>query len=562
MTVTIAPAVPSGDIWDLLFERSERPFPQDQVIFQSAETGARRTYEEVRQRAERFAHALSSLWQWQRGDVLAVMAPNDIDTPSVIWGCHYVGGIVAPANPTLSAVELQKQLSSSQARGLVVHPQCLPAAREAVRLAGLAPEHLLVLREDEGTAGHQVITIDQFMASAPPPAAVQTLRQPAVDPAKDVAYLVYSSGTTGQPKGVMISHRNVVAAVVLQSAVDGGHMDWRKDRTLAVLPIYHIYGLICLVHLPMYLGTTTVFMAKFQLDSFCRLIQEHSIMHAYVAPPVVLHLAKNNQVDNYNLGSLRMLTSGGAPLAATLITELYQLRRLPVRQAYGLSETTSVFHIQRWDSWQSGMGSNGPPLPGLEARIVVDDAHTANEREEGELWVRGPTVFPGYRDDPELTVECLTTDGWFKTGDVGYEDQQGNFFITDRIKDMIKFKGYQVAPAELENVLLRHSAVDDAAVIGVMNPDLASEVPLAYIVLKQGQTEDETTAHQILDLVKECTAHYKHLRGGIIWTKQLPRSPSGKIMKRELRDRAATVDRGRHIAAMEYTRYTARLAKL
>ncbi|KAF9888237.1 hypothetical protein FE257_008806 [Aspergillus nanangensis] len=563
--------IPAVDIWGLLFERSP-PFPSDHILFQSPTSQKNYTLDHVRHRAESFGHALQSHWSWTKGQVLVVMAPNHIDVPLVTWGCHWAGGVVAPVNPGLSARELHQQLQSSRAQGIVVHAQGLETALEAARLSNLPRDRVLVLGDSDSDTKNNTNTNDDNLSS--PRSKVVSIEEFArninellpsgrtrvpIDPARDTAFLVYSSGTTGRPKGVMVSHRNVVAGVILQSLVEGEHVHFSRDRVLASLPIYHIYGLICLIHLPVYLGTPTVFMDKFDLDTFCSLIQAHAITHAYVAPPIVLHLAKSPRVADYNLQSVRMITSGGAPLAPGLIAEVGARLNMPVRQAYGLSETTAVCHIQRWPTWHTTPGSNGPPLPGLEAKFITSTgtpAAPASEA-EGELYIRGPTVFNGYQDEPELTAASMTADGWFKTGDIGYEDAEGNLYITDRAKDMIKFKGYQVAPAELEDTLLEHEAVEDVAVIGVENADLQSEVPLAYVVLKRkdGEGGGVEMAEALLRHVRERLVRYKQLRGGIVWTERIPKSPSGKILKRELRERVASVDRGKVIGAVEYNRY-------
>ncbi|KAE8331413.1 putative phenylacetyl-CoA ligase [Aspergillus sergii] len=541
--------VPPIGIWKLLFEQRNRPFPNDHVIFQSASSNKSYTYNDVKFQAGQFGSAVRSTWNWSKGDVLVLMSPNSIEMPSVVWGCHYAGGVVAPVNPDLSVSELKHHLERSHAKALVVHPKCIRRAKEAMQLAQMPPEHLLAL--DENVEG--IMTVKQFM-DEPQRDGGEAIKFEDQNP-QDLAFLVYSSGTTGLPKGVMISHQNVVAAVVLQAGIESPHVHWESDRMLAALPVYHIYGLICLMHLPLWLGIRAVFMEKFDLHDFCRIVQEERITLAYIAPPVVLHLTKNPIVDEYNLSSLKMMTSGGAPLAVALIKELYKQRQLPVRQAYGLSETTSVSHIQRQSNWQCGIGSNGPPLPGLEAKYVLPDGAIAATNGEGELWIRGPTVFTGYKDEPGMSAACLTPDGWFKTGDIGYEDSQRNLFITDRMKDMIKFKGYQVAPAELEDILLLHPAVKDVAVIGVMNEDLQSEVPLAYITLKEGAPESERMARDLIRHVKSRVLSYKQLRGGIIWASQIPRSPSGKILKRVLRDRTNRADKGKAIGSIIYERY-------
>ncbi|PLN75173.1 putative phenylacetyl-CoA ligase [Aspergillus taichungensis] len=547
----MAPTIPSIDLWELLFERQDRSFPDNHEIFKSSKSKSHYTFKDVRDRAQVFGQALKTHWGWKKGDVLLVMAPNVIETPSVIWGCHWAGGVVAPTNPGLSAEELQYNLGTSNAKGLVLHPQCVEVGLEAARKSNLPAERILVLGDDQ----QGLVTVDSFVRNSN-----SRLTRTPVDPENDLAYLVYSSGTTGKPKAVMITHRNVVAEVVLAGAAEGHHVDWTRDRILAVLPTYHIYGLICLVHLPIWLGTPTIMMEKFELEAFCRLIETENITHVYVAPPIVLHLAKNSTVSRFNLSSLRMITSGGAPLAAALIREGYQRLRIPIRQAYGLSETVSISHRQSWDTWDQAIGSSGPVLSGLEAKMMIDDARQARNGEEGELWIRGPNVFKGYLNNAEQTDACLTADGWFKTGDIGYEDTNGNLYLTDRAKDMIKYKGYQIAPTELEDILLGHPHVKDAAVIGVANEDLQTEVPLAYLVLQDAAHETEAMAVSILSSLKDRVAHYKHLRGGIVWIPQVPKSAAGKVLKRELKDRVKTVDRERILGAVTYTLY--RQAKL
>ncbi|KAL3454561.1 hypothetical protein BJX65DRAFT_315727 [Aspergillus insuetus] len=556
-------SVPEVGIWQLLFKRQNLPFPGDHVIFQDGASKKSYTYSDLQNISKRFALALQSQWSWKKRDVLVLMSPNCIETPLVTWGCHYNGGVVAPVNPGLSPRELKQQLIRSQAKGIVVHPSSLSTALEAAKLANLSTNRVLVLGEMGDNNG--LVTVAQFIESAGKVSS-STYGPTDVSP-DDVAFLVYSSGTTGLPKGVMVSHRNVVADVVLQASIEGPHVSWTKDQTLAVLPTYHIYGLICLVHLPVWLGTTTIFMEKFDLQTFCGLIREHAITHVYVAPPVVLHLAKNRTINQSDLASLRMITSGGAPLGAALIHETYNRWKIPVRQAYGLSETTSVSHIQRWTTWENAIGSNGPAVPGIESKIALADTSPAPPNAEGELWIRGPTVFNGYMNDTASTTACLTPDGWFKTGDIGFEDELGNLHVTDRAKDMIKFKGFQIAPTELEDILLDHDAVSDAAVIGVWNEEMQTEVPLAYLVRKKtkmGHSDADSyagdgiaVALSIMDHLKAKVVHYKHLRGGVIWIEQIPKSPSGKILKRTLRDRVGGVDKGKQIVAPEYARYRA-----
>jgi acyl-CoA synthetase (AMP-forming)/AMP-acid ligase II len=282
-------------------------------------------------------------------------------------------------------------------------------------------------------------------------------------------------------------------------------------------------------------------MSQFSVPDFCQVVQDHKVTYAYVAPPIVLHLAKNPVVSDYDLSSLRFLTSGAAPLTKELILAVHDRLKLPVKQAYGLSETSPVCHMQPWNAdWKTRMGSVGPLLNNLEARYIGPDEKDVQPGKEGEVWLRGPTIFKGYHGNAEATKNSITEDGWFKTGDVGFEDSDGHLYITDRVKELIKYKGSQVAPAELEGLLHSHELVDDVAVLGRYVDSIASEVPMAFVVTKSpssARPEREQQAEAIIGWLRGKTAKTKWLRGGIVFVEEVPKSASGKILRRVLKDR-------------------------
>ena len=292
----------------------------------------------------------------------------------------------------------------------------------------------------------------------------------------------------------------------------------------------------------MYSGLNLVVMARFDIERFCAIVQDFKITYAYIVPPVVLLLSKHPVVEKYDLSSVRMLNSGAAPLTRELVDAVYKRIKVPVKQGYGLSETSPTTHNQAWEDWNTHVGSVGRLLPNQIAKYMSPEEKELPIGKVGELWIKGPNVFKGYLNNPEGTKNALTEDGFFRTGDVGYQDKDGNFFITDRIKELIKYKGFQVPPAELEGLLASHPNIDDVAVLGIYNKDQATEVPRAYVVPAQGVRGDKQTADDIVAWLAAKVANHKRLRGGVRFVDEIPKSPSGKILRRVLRVRAQEED--------------------
>lgn len=283
-------------------------------------------------------------------------------------------------------------------------------------------------------------------------------------------------------------------------------------------------------------------MTKFNLERFCSVIQAHRATVAYAAPPVVLALASSPVVQRYNLSSLRMIMSGAAPLSSDLIRKLYDKLKIPVRQGYGLTETSPAAFSQTWADWDEAIGSVGKLVPNMQAKYMTlgDDSGPPRELrlgETGEIYLRGPNVFQGYHNNPDATDQALTGEGWFRTGDIGHQDAKGNLFITGRAKDLIKYKGFQIAPDELEQILLSHEAVADVAVVGIQEGKDQGEVPRAFIVSTPSFSATlEQDAERIIAWVDSKVAPYKRLRGGIRFVESIPRNASGKILRRVLRE--------------------------
>ncbi|MEU5294988.1 4-coumarate--CoA ligase family protein [Streptomyces umbrinus] len=455
-----------------------------------------------------------------KGDVLALHSPNTVAFPVAFFAATRAGASVTTVHPLATAEEFAKQLRDCKAEWIVTVSPLLDTARTAAELAGGVREIFVC----DQAPGHRSL-LDMLGSTAPEP-------QIDIDPAEDVAALPYSSGTTGIPKGVMLTHRNIATNLAqLSPTMPMGP----GDRILAVLPFFHIYGLTALMNAPLRQGATVVVLPRFDLETFLAAIEKHRITGLYVAPPIVLALAKHPAVEGYDLLSLEYIISAAAPLDAELAEACSRRLGLPpVGQAYGMTELSPGTHVVPRDSVNPPPGSVGKLIPGTEMRIVSldDPGKDVGVDERGEIVIRGPQVMKGYLGRPEATAAMIDENGWLHTGDVGHVDTDGWLYVVDRVKELIKYKGFQVAPAELEALLLTHPGIADAAVIGVYDSD-NNERPHAYVVRQpaaDGLTEDD-----VMGYVAERVAPYKKIRQ-VVFIEGVPRAASGKILRRELRE--------------------------
>ena len=314
---------------------------ENPVIYRSIDSSRQYTWSDVKAAATAFGAGLRNLWDWQKGDVFSIYAPNDIDFSPVVYGVFFAGGIVSPANPAYSADELAFQLTNSESKAVVTTAEFLTTALKAAKSSNI-PEDRVILLGSKRDPSHKIkhwINIQRTSGAS-------RYRRRKMDPDKDLAFLVYSSGTTGLPKGVMLSHRNVISDVLMIKGAVGKWYSSGKDKMLGVLPFFHIYGLTGLVHQPLYRGIELVVMPAFNLEAFLNAVQQHKITFIYVAPPVVVRLARDPLVDKYDLSSVRMITSGAAPLTRELVDAVHQRLKIKINQAYGLSETSPMTHTQ------------------------------------------------------------------------------------------------------------------------------------------------------------------------------------------------------------------------
>jgi acyl-CoA synthetase (AMP-forming)/AMP-acid ligase II len=507
--------VPDVSLTDFVLARAAEL--GDKPAFIDAPSGRMITYAQLVETVRANAAGLADRG-FGKGDVFAHYAPNLPEYAVAFHAVATVGGVNTTANPLLTVDELASQLNDCGARLLATVPELLEKASAAAGRSRV--QEIFVYGDAEG---------------ATPFASLRGARGelPAgmVNPAEDLVALPYSSGTTGLPKGVMLTHRNLVANICQTVA----HQRLGEDeRVIAVLPFFHIYGLVVLMNLPLYRGATVVTMPRFDLAEFLRVVQDYRITRAWVVPPIVLALAKDPRVEEFDLSSLQFVLSGAAPLSAELEVACGERLGCRMEQGYGLTETSPTTHSVPDDLAGQMPGSIGPPVPNTECRTVdVATGEDAPAGEPGELCIRGPQVMKGYLNNPEATALTITSDGWLHTGDVARIEENGSVRIVDRIKELIKYKGYQIAPAELEALLLTHPAITDAAVIPVADEE-AGEVPKAFVVTSVSITPEEVTR-----FVADQVAPYKKVRI-IEIIDEIPKSPSGKILRRVLIERERT----------------------
>jgi acyl-CoA synthetase (AMP-forming)/AMP-acid ligase II len=522
--------IPDVSVFDLLFADIDGS-DLDRIALIDEPGAPTTTYRQLIDRINAIAGALAARGIGV-GNVVGLLAPNSSLFAAAFHGALRAGATVTTINALFTVNDIVKQLTDANATMLITVSGSLPHAQEATRIVGIAPANLIVLDGDgENSTGHPNAD-DLLTHGAQPP-------QVDFDPSTHLAVLPYSSGTTGNPKGVMLTHRNLVANVTqIQPLLAMGS----DDKILAALPFFHIYGMTVLLNAALHARSTLVVMPRFDLGGFLSAIEKHRVTYSFIAPPIAVALAKHPLVDQFDLSSVRTIVSGAAPLDAELGSAVENRIGARMIQGYGMSELSPVSHFmpsdrgRHWFGEIAPLSSCGWPVANTINKIV--DPETGNEvpvprkglSEPGELLVKGPNVMAGYLGNEQATTATIDEDGFLHTGDLAQVDHAGRVFIVDRLKELIKYKGYQVPPAELEALLLTHPAVSDTAVIGVTDDD-GEEIPKAFVVRQPGI---ELTAKEVIDFVARRVAPYKKVRR-VEFIDTIPKSAAGKILRKDLR---------------------------
>ncbi|CAH0559648.1 unnamed protein product [Brassicogethes aeneus] len=465
------------------------------------------------------------------GDSVTVSCENRLEFCIIPIAAFFVGATFAPINPDYIPRELKHVLGLSKPKAIFCSSTTID------KIIKCQPDHpylkKIILLGNETKPNNSVILFEELIKDADPENIDEEFEVTPYDPKETVATILCSSGTTGMPKGVMCTHDSMTAYIDIARAIVTEIIDSDdpSDAMMGLVPFFHSFGFM-LMFLNVIRGKLMVVISKFKPKVFLDAVINYKVARMIVPPPVLMVLLKHPLTKNYDLSVIKEIRSGAAPLGKDMERELKERFRVKqVSQSYGMTETTLGILMTPYG--KSKVGSSGKIVPGCAVKVIDESGKALGPNQEGEMCFKGPLIMKGYVGDLASTAATIDEDGWLHTGDVAYYDEEGYFYVVDRLKELIKYKGFQVAPAELEALLVTHPCVEDAAVIGIPNED-AGELPLAFVVKKSGKN---ITEREIEKFVEDNVSHTKRLRGGVIFLDEIPRNPTGKILRRVLRDR-------------------------
>jgi len=489
---------------------------KDNVALVDAVDGRSLTFSEARSLARSFGSGLLRLGG-QPGDVLAIVLPNMPEYPVIFMGASEAGFVITTLNPTYTAGEIKGQLVNSEAKYVVTIPQLMTKVKEAT--AGTDIKIIVPGKPDNSSC----ISLESLLKD-------QGNLTPSSQPnLTDIAVMPYSSGTTGVPKGVMLTHRNLVGNMAQLAHPEMEFMN-REEVTVCVLPLFHIFAMNVTMSNMLWNGGKMVTVPMFEPNMYLKALLDHRPTFLHLAPPLVGFLASHPAVTPEHLTSVHTIFVGAAPAGQALINMFHKRApKVRFREGFGMTEMAPAITFTR-GNLEDTKGSTGQLLPNTKMKVL--DLTTGEEMragETGELCFEGPQVMPGYFKNDQATAETLI-DGWLHTGDIGYFDENGHVFLVDRKKELIKVKGLQVAPAELENLIRSMTGVQDVAVIGIPD-ERAGELPRAYVV----KADEKLDEKAVQEFVAAALSKHKHLAGGVQFLKEIPKSAAGKILRKDLK---------------------------
>ncbi|XP_070492543.1 uncharacterized protein [Chironomus tepperi] len=494
------------------------------------------TYSELRDQCRALAIRLQTSLNLLPNDTIAICIPNSIEFPIVALGGCEAGMIVTTINPVYTSDEISRQLIDSGAKVLFGEASMSDILKEAVQKSKKPIKIVYSTNSPSESIPADGIRFDDLIGTN----GVDLMSLKEVKPdCNSVTFLPYSSGTTGLNKGVMLSHKNIISnAIAMRNDEVGVTHDSigdHQDVVPCVLPFFHIYGLVVTLLSKLAQGCKIITLPKFHPDTFLNAMEKYQGNVLHLVPPIIIFFNSYDKIRQEHTKSVQYVLCGAAPLGPGDMEKFQKIApQTKYIQAYGLTEASPVTHAMSKTS--TNYASVGNPINDTDAKIVeVGDPEFRGigPNKTGEVLVRGPQIMHGYLNNEKATKETLTPDGWLRTGDIGHHDENGEFYITDRLKELIKVKGFQVAPAELEEILRMHPEITDAAVIGIPNP-ATGELPRAFVVAKKNSSVNEKN---VQDFVAQKVSEFKRLAGGVEFVDSIPKNATGKILRRELRQR-------------------------